>query len=257
MKRILSIDWDYFVDCSANDRFNYFPDGGNEDLPYEIQDLVWNIRYANYPTIFDMGVLKEAFDTVHNILKRVDVFTPFAHPEYGPLDVVRVAESHRCMYEFTMMRTDKDEEFEVYNIDFHHDMYSYRTKNGEVNCGNWVNVLLEQRPNMKYHWIKREDSDTQVLGGEVDCLIKSLQDIKDLDFDYVFICRSDCWSPPHLDKQFLKLWRVCIKDIHSSIEMDNYVTKVRDVRSTPSDNDILKQMASQNEKLYTSDGVVL
>lgn len=37
MKTFLSIDWDYFIGASANERILLFPDGGNENL----QRLCW------------------------------------------------------------------------------------------------------------------------------------------------------------------------------------------------------------------------
>lgn len=33
----------------------------------------------------------------------------------------------------------------------------------------------------------------------------SLSDIKDEQFDAIFLCRSDMWTPLHLDKHFTKL----------------------------------------------------
>ena len=36
MKRILSLDWDYFVNATAAQRYTLFPDGGNENISYEL-----------------------------------------------------------------------------------------------------------------------------------------------------------------------------------------------------------------------------
>ena len=43
---ILSIDWDYFVDIDAGYKSRYFPDGGNENIPEAIQNIIWQGRYA-------------------------------------------------------------------------------------------------------------------------------------------------------------------------------------------------------------------
>lgn len=232
MKRILSLDWDYFVNATAAQRYTLFPDGGNENISYELQDFIWNSHYACSPELREIEVLKDDYKTMFDILKRFSnkyVTSPVANPNRKVLITV----SHRWCYEFILQRTNEDEEFELYNVDFHHDMYHYRTPDERVNCGNWVNCLFEQRPNMKYSWIKREDSDENTIGGEkAPCNICTLKELEGLDFDYIFICRSDCWSPPHLDTFFKTLWTYIRK--YMPVEVENKVVKNRKV-DTPSE----------------------
>lgn len=232
MKRILSLDWDYFVNATAAQRYTLFPDGGNENISYELQDFIWNSRYACSPELREIGVLKDDYKIMFDIFKRFSnkyVNSIVANPNREVLITV----SHRWCYEFTLQRTDKDEEFELYNVDFHHDMYHYKTGSEEVNCGNWVNCLFEQRPNMKYSWIKREDSDENTIGGEkAPCNICTLKELEGLDFDYIFICRSDCWSPPHLDNLFETLWTSIRR--YMPVEVENKVVNCRKV-DTPSE----------------------
>ena len=227
MKKILSLDWDYFVNATAAQRYTLFPDGGNENISYELQDFIWNSHYACSPELREIEVLKDDYKTMFDILKRFSnkyVTSPVANPNRKVLITV----SHRWCYEFILQRTNEDEEFELYNVDFHHDMYHYRTPDERVNCGNWVNCLFEQRPNMKYSWIKREDSDENTIGGEkAPCNICTLKELEGLDFDYIFICRSDCWSPPHLDKLFETLWTSIRK--YMPVEVENKVAKIRKV----------------------------
>ena len=45
--KVLSIDWDYFIKATANEREFMFPDGGNEDLPESVQNSVWASHYGN------------------------------------------------------------------------------------------------------------------------------------------------------------------------------------------------------------------
>ena len=194
MKTFLSIDWDYFIGCSATDRALLFPDGGNEMISKTIQNFIWNSHYSGSPKIRDINVLRSDYIQIRKLLKG------FSKNIKEDERRSAVSISHRFMYDFVLDNTSVDETFVVYNVDFHHDMYSYRTRDLEVNCGNWVNKLLEKRPNMKYYWVKRTDSDTEVLGGKVDCETCKIGDIPICD--YVFMCRSDCWSPPHLDSYF-------------------------------------------------------
>lgn len=210
MKKFLSVDWDYFVDASLEDRCYKFPDGGNEDLDFQLQNIVWRFRYNDHPEIKKMG-LNEDYNSL------MDILTKFLmYDSRNPIDsqykiLVGLAISHKYIYQYILDRTQPDEEFEVYNVDFHHDMYYYRDPRNPLNCGNWVRELLKERPNMKYYWIKREDSEIALLGGEEipKEMIVPFKDLIDKDFDYIFMCRSDIWSPPHLDKTFNIICRMC------------------------------------------------
>lgn len=206
MKRILSIDWDYFINATALQRGLLFPDGGNENLSYALQDLIWDSRYScgGNEDLRSIGVLKNDYSTVSNLIHRFTM--RYLHSGLHDSRML-VCISHKWIYNFVNESTTSDEEFELYNVDFHHDMYDLKVGDEEVNCGNWVNYLFKSRPNMQYFWVKREDSDTEVLGGEsVHCNMRSIDDLQGLKFDYIFICRSDCWSPPHLDFYFKALW---------------------------------------------------
>lgn len=225
MKRILSVDWDYFVKATAAERFMLFPDGGNENISPELQLFIWNSRYAYNPQIRDISVLRFDYEAMHSIIDKFGEKYRYSEVS-APHREVLVTISHKWAYDFIKQRTRSSETFEVYNVDFHHDMYHYRLSSDEVNCGNWVNKLLDIRPNMKYHWIKREDSDENSIGDvPVACDINTMQEIKDLDFDYIFICRSDCWSPPHLDNYFETLWVFLRKFM--PVEIETAVMKCR------------------------------
>lgn len=227
MKRILSIDWDYFINATAVQRVLLFPDGGNENISYTLQDFIWNSHYSSPASaeLRNIGILAIEYNTIHNILRKfIDkyLYSNVANPHREVLVTV----SHRWIYDFIIKRTKKNEEFEVYNVDFHHDMYNLKTKDQEVNCGNWVNCLFEKRHRMNYYWVAREDSERKVLGGEpVECKSIDLKDLENLDFDYVFICRSDCWSPPHLDTYFETLWALIYR--YMPVEIEHKVSKCR------------------------------
>lgn len=237
MKRVLSIDWDYFINATAKQRSYLFPDGCNESISYKLQDFIWNTHYSSSlkNELRSISILKDDYELIHYIIQKFVNRHSHTDPNNLYTKLMSVAISHKWIYDFVMQRIDKDEEFEVYNIDFHHDMYCYKTNGEEVNCGNWVNCLLEKRPNMKYYWVKREDSDSRVIGGEVDCKTKPIEELKDLDFDYVFICRSDCWSPPHLDNYFETLWALSVKylpvDIKGRIMSCRKITELTELEN--------------------------
>lgn len=214
MKRILSIDWDYFIDATFDQRYTMFPDGGNENLPTSLRDFIWDTYYRN-PELEKMKVIPDYKHLLH-------ICKTFKGEAY-------VADSHKWAYEFIMPRTKFYEEFEVYNIDFHHDLYNYTTKDYEVNCGNWVTELRRDRPNMKYKWIACETSDAICEGEFVDADMCTMGDFLTKfpnvakDFQYLFICRSATWSPPHLDNWFVS----AVKALKCDSIVETSVTKPR------------------------------
>ena len=196
MKRFLSVDWDFFVDANSTQRILMFPDGGNENLPDSLRNYIWDSRYAN-PELEKIKVTSD-YKYLLNICK---TFRGEAI----------VADSHKWMYDFVIKNTEYNEEFEVYNIDFHHDLYNFQTRFEEVNCGNWATLLRRDRPKMKYKWVKCDTSDVIAGGKKVDAEMMTMTVFRLLfhggiaeEFDYLFMCRSAMWSPPHLDPKFVR-----------------------------------------------------
>ena len=197
IKKFLSIDWDYFIDATADERAILFPDGGNENMPESLKKYVWDSRYGD-PRLEKVGIDQDALKYIRKLCRAFcgDCF---------------ITESHKYAFDFIMENTTPNEQFEVYNIDFHHDLYDFGHK--KVNCGNWVTKLKEKRPNMKYVWVNRADSEQlSKVEVKVDILQMSFDafesrcgnDFQGL-FNHLFLCRSDMWSPPHLDKYFRRL----------------------------------------------------
>lgn len=231
MKRFLSIDYDYFIDASAEERSSLFPDGGNENLPATIRDYIWDSHYSD-SRLKEIGVIKE-FKDIKKMCR--DLYCQ-----------AMITDSHKHLFDFIMQNTFEDEEFEVYNIDFHHDLYDYRTGSDRVNCGNWATILREERPNMTFLWVKRDDSDVAALGIETVTEFPKVEIItfEELQsrygggafitnfFDFLFLCRSAMWSPPHLDKHFVKLVKTILD--HCPAQYENGIDKPRKFDSEPS-----------------------
>ena len=96
-----------------------------------------------------------------------------------------------------------DEDLELINIDFHHDMYV--TGGDTLDCGNWLRFLADIKPNAKITWVRREDSQVESLGGSFPYYHTT--DITEVqgEFDYIFLCFSSPWTPPHLMAKFAKM----------------------------------------------------
>ena len=186
MLAILSLDFDYFIDASAEQRDRYFLRGG-EEIPRRRLGSLWAERYAAYPQLRGIGVV-EQFGLVKQFL--------------GALNVERskvfLSETHRAI-KCVIDAIPVEVPLRIVNIDFHHDYYHYYSGGDVCNCGNWLRRVMEERPGTQVKWIRREDSQIATLEGDfpfehttdLGCVFQER-------FACVFMCRSPEWSPPHL-----------------------------------------------------------
>lgn len=234
--RVLSIDWDYLVNATMEERIMMFPDGGNEDLPTAIQDSIWSTHY-NYAGLKHICVDYEA-------LKKLKEFIEIHCRDSRCI----IYDSHKFMYDEVISSTEVGQPIRIINVDFHHDMYE--NDYDEVDCGNWVNCLYENENFRKTHkcdhywWVAREDSDRHPEYKDylTEITIDNLKDFEGFDCDLLFICRSSVWSPPHLDGEFKEFCEWCISHTsYGEFNMDNlsrYTDKFKDLIK---ENDVLKR----------------
>jgi hypothetical protein len=193
MANILSIDFDYFIDISAEDRERLFPDGSDE-IPHDELKLMWDESYEKYPEIKEIGVIQEYY-YLRELLKSLNI----------KQEHILIADTHKDIKKIIDL-VPEGEQINIVNIDFHHDYYHYFTGGDTYNCGNWLRRLVEDRPNTKVKWIRRDDSQISSLEGEFP--FEHITNIKSLEsdkFDYIFICKSPEWTPPHMDQKFIEL----------------------------------------------------
>lgn len=209
MKRfkILSIDWDYFIRASIDTRIKLFPDGGDYNL--DLSNAIWLTHYVG-PFASDLrkvGVSQKDLVLTQGVVQKQLINNGIP---------VAVTESHVEIYEFIhlLQKKYKFSEINLYNIDFHHDVFSQNKD--KVDCGNWLN-FIKQEFSGDYSWISCPTSSD--YGGAERLKRVGIESIKNMDFDAIFICRSPLWSPPHLDKHFIDSfgfikelpWSICQK----------------------------------------------
>jgi hypothetical protein len=184
--RILSIDFDYFIDASAAERDLYFPDGC-EEVDSDKLKAIWEERYLKYPKLKQVGVIED-FNFIRKYLLGLKI----------PRDNFIEADNHKVIKGLIDALPTVSPIY-IVNIDFHHDYYHYYKGKDNCNCGNWLRRVTEERPDTRVLWIRRRDSQVMCLDGafpyEHGCDIKI---IHNESFDYAFLCRSPEWSPPHL-----------------------------------------------------------
>ena len=186
---ILSIDFDYFIDADIHTRNNKFPDG-IDNKPKEALENDWKEAYLTFPEIKQIGVIP-VFNNVCESLKRL---------QKGKVLISSTHKDIANLFSFIPL----EENLEVTNFDFHHD--NYISSGNTLDCANWVRHLMCSRNsgNTTFTWCKRKDSEVESLIGIFpynmtdDCYINR-------DYDFIFICFSPEWTPPHLFNQYKQL----------------------------------------------------
>lgn len=190
--KILSIDWDYFINATEIQRLMLFPDA-HEDLGIKLNTCIWTTHYTPGNKLLDISVSKE-YDLMKTYLETAFLST---QPR------VTITDSHRILYDLFQAYSAQSS-IELIHIDHHSDLYNI----GEgVNCGNWLNHLLGEFKNLKVTWVHNADSEinssTMSKYKQVTETSKSLsQVLSQYVPDVLFLCKSSCWSPPHLDSYF-------------------------------------------------------
>lgn len=203
MINVLSIDWDYFMNCSSEDRLFMFPDGGNESIGLSLSSQIWSFCYASTKyrkekgnldkDILDIGIRHSEYSYVQKCIEE----------NRKSNCIIQLSDSHLTIYNFLMefSRCKKQGILNIYNLDHHSDCYNHGS---ELNCGNWVNRLDDLGYVNEYTWIYDDEPDDINLS----CKSRATKDIsiiKNIKWDYIFICRSSVWTPPHLDCYFNEL----------------------------------------------------
>lgn len=187
MKKILSVDWDYFMLTNKKDR-NHFPDMTTENFKQSITSYVWSTYYASYDKLKDIKIKEADYDYLLDLFNRQNNDIP-----------VIIADSHFHIYDYIINNFKADNSLDIYNIDFHHDMFSEYI-NKQINCGNWLLKLWNDGYINCIYWANDEDSNTckeDLLEVEIDSITGN--------FDVIYLAKSSVWSAPHLDIYFSEL----------------------------------------------------
>ena len=194
---VLSIDFDFFQIVDTATIFECYPDG--VDLPTKITEITWanhyQIPYKDgreqlLRVTVDDKLIKDTISIAINNAKNSNI--PFL-----------AANSHKHIYKFIEdeMHTGKYTGINIYNLDMHPD---YKNKSNKIDCGNWLGMAVKNFPNCKATWVINPISLDLTYEDNYKGLhrVKTLRTLKDIKFDMIYLCRSDSWTPPHLDDYF-------------------------------------------------------
>ena len=201
MKRLLSVDWDFFPEVTQETLTGY---PGGRELSTEESITAWRACYARDSSLTCVRINTGELQALRDVLGGQDRSIP-----------VVAAQSHVGAYGLVLDCLADGELAEIVNLDFHHDLAN---ENPGLDCGNWVGrLILSGRTSGKLlSWVhnpasfpmygirtkaKDEFSATMHMidGGT------SMRALAGQQFDMVFLARSDAWTPPHLDGEFAAL----------------------------------------------------
>lgn len=213
--KVLSIDFDFFPNVTS-EMLAHYPDG--IDLSTELTKIIWASHYITSDNMLkDIDINKNLYKELKYILNSQSTKTP-----------VLITNSHVHAFDFIEKHFD-NKRIVLTNIDWHHDIVNNNT---EMDCGNWIKFLKEKYPDTILKWITRPESidcygitNSELTQMNVEFDFKSIEHTQ---FDAIFLCRSDSWTPPHLDKYFDELIKECFS-VYFNVKIENCVTKPRDL----------------------------
>lgn len=212
--RVLSIDYDYFQKISMDMIYSY-PDG--IETTCELNEIIWAAHYADHKELKHIKINHEEIAALSELLQKQDKTCP-----------ILITQSHKDIYDFILKQATTNA-ISITNIDMHHDLSN---NNNQLDCGNWIG-MLQKTHTIKLDWVvnpismdifcpvSENDEDFRLIRSFV---IPTINQILDKKYDIVFLCRSDTWSPPHLDKYFIDIINVMQKHFNDIQIKDNVDT---------------------------------
>lgn len=205
---ILSIDFDYFNDVDSKTLMMHYPDG--IDLPEELSSFIWANHYANpysEKELLNVKIKQDKLDELISYIKTINNKIP-----------VMIASSHVKIYNFIHKHCNMNDNLNIINIDMHHDMFD--AVPNKIHCGNWLKVIKSEYKTVNTTWICNPVSLETMNKPDINTIIDDLTGLKNIDFDMIFLCRSDNWTAPHLDNYFVILAE-CLGKIASKLDLEN------------------------------------
>jgi len=253
---LVSFDWDYCVPVAERNKW------GHEESMFLLTE-VWNTREVAIVKKKDCLEDYEILD-IGSLLPEVNfprVNVPF---RFG------IGESHTQALEHFMysieMALEKGQAIDkmdwvIHHYDLHHDIWKITE---QITAENWLHHFIQWlrrkfnniKITVKWHtpyWFEEQGYNVEAYGWSqykdwaekiYDVKMEHIQDGKDLDNMMpvsVFLCRSGCWTPPHLDPYFKTL---CI-DIMNLIGEESNLSNLLPVRVYRAYNNTVDPMISR------------
>ena len=209
--KLLSVDWDYCVPIHSINTW---------DCGEFLKNLYSNWVGRKHTYIDQEGYLqKESLKNIQPEKKTVPI--PYS-------EKLMVAESHSTAYQFfsRIIVQSNANQVTLYHFDLHHDVWGQ--SDIEVCSENWLYKLIVDNPSVSWnikwiippwandlgykklsksfiHNIKRICNKIRLEWVIEEGNLENKNEIHSKIMDGTIICRSGGWTPPQLDKEFVRL----------------------------------------------------
>jgi len=185
-------------------------------------------RYCNAFLDYDRG----SYDFIKDLIKK--------NCEKLDADHIYFGQEHDSILTFLCQNeTLKDCIFNVFNVDHHHDVFYGLNQRDEVERFNyatisdWVWYLFINKKLNNYYWVNNESSDEASLDKlallhqpfEKILWFKNRRDaLFDVDFDYIYICKSERFFPIQFYDLFYELMDMVgtLKNTEFKLDVEEY-----------------------------------
>jgi len=199
IKNVLSVDIDYIMaPCIQlyNDMSGQISSSFNaEEFWCKVQKERYLNEYLHYDVDKFNFIKKLLFKSCKNISKENIYF----------------GKEHDSILTFLCQdKEKKDYQFNVFNVDHHHDIFYGNNQRSEVErfnfatLSNWVWYLFTNKKLNRYYWINNESSQLEIEDDKVLCHLpfermnyfyNKENELLDVEFDYVYFCKSERFFP--------------------------------------------------------------
>lgn len=183
VKTLLTVDWDYFVPERPE-----WDLGHSESLAF--LDMMWRTRYGLLDKITTSGAEKGFWKAAGAVgkgtgLTYVSDSHAFAYGLLEGVDRVLIVDAHHDCWQEDSLGVEKDQ--------------------GRVYCHNWLRVWLQRGRKRTVCWLRPDWSkDLFEVPEDLRDRVRVINTLENQKIDRVHVCRSGCWTPPWLDRQFIE-----------------------------------------------------
>jgi hypothetical protein len=189
MYKILSIDWDFFLNCPIELRMKFEQE--TEDNEH------WGKIYKKFRCLKHSTNINELnYNFIIKVINKQNC------PD------VYISNDHGTLYNLIDQKfnNERNMQLNIINIDFHHDCYVSILGDTPLNCASWLSCLYSNNDfDVHSLWIGHNNSYDFWSAPYIDEYSDNIENIKDSDYDMIFICKSKEYMPPHLDVNFIEM----------------------------------------------------
>ena len=210
VKNVLSIDMDYVM-APTIQLYNHYVDRIYHDIVEEFGEKdggYWGTKnktfwewmnddlFCDKYLVFDQTKYQNIVNLLRNKVQQIPDSNIYFGKEHDAILTFLCGDDKKC-----------DFNYNVYNVDHHHDIYYDERARDNIErfafagLAEWVWYLFDFGRLNSYHWISNVESEKFAYNIDgIDAFntlhdTENVTDLEDINFDYIFICKSEYYLP--------------------------------------------------------------